>query len=353
MMRRSRTAAVIVLGVGIALVGQGAMGGPIDPFAFTSLGLLNITGGSYTLDTSSDTLSDSGGTVLFTGTTYNGIAVFDFSQIAISNASIGVTGSDPLALLSQGNSGITNSMINVSSREINFDPSPAGPGGFAGGANGPGSGPGGGADGRGSGGGGFGGAGGAGGAGGFATPFGGGIGGQGGLPYGNLGIQLVGGSGGGADGGPGGGGGGAIEFGAAGALTISGDNSIWAKGDGGSHNNTGAGGGIFLHADSVSLIGQDVLDVSGGNGGGPVSQYGDYGGGGGGGQILILSNSLNLSGGNQEYNLGGGNGGSPGTFSMQLVPEPSSIVLLISALPVAAYICRQRRVGSRAANRKA
>ena len=86
-MKRSGMAAVAVLGLAVAVGSPMARGGPLDPNAFTSLGTLNITGGSYTFDTSTDQLFDAAGHVLFTGVTYNGIAVFDFSEITMSGVS--------------------------------------------------------------------------------------------------------------------------------------------------------------------------------------------------------------------------------------------------------------------------
>jgi hypothetical protein len=67
----------------------------------------------------------------------------------------------------------------------------------------------------------------------------------------------------------------------------------------------GSGGGIFLHAASVSLAGSDVLDVSGGHGG---PGTGLAGGGGGGGRILILASSYSPPD-PSVFNLAGGAGG--------------------------------------------
>jgi hypothetical protein len=83
--------------------GVGARGGPLDPNAFTSLGTLNITSGSSTFNTTTDQLLDSSNNVLFTRVTYNGIAVFTFSGVTISGGAFTATGSNPLALLPQGN----------------------------------------------------------------------------------------------------------------------------------------------------------------------------------------------------------------------------------------------------------
>src|SRR6516164_905171 len=112
-MKRSSMASVAVLGLAVAVGTPQARGGPLDPNAFTPLGTLNITSGSYTFNTTTDQLLDSSNNVLFTGVTFNGIAVFDFSQIAIGGGTFTGTGSQPLALLSQGD--ITmNGTIDVS-----------------------------------------------------------------------------------------------------------------------------------------------------------------------------------------------------------------------------------------------
>jgi hypothetical protein len=344
-MRRT-TMAAVVLGLAVALGTPMARGGgPLDPGAFPSLGTLNISGGSYTFNTTTDQLLDSSNNVLFTGVTFNGIAVFDFSQITIGGGTIGSTGSQPLALLSQGDIRSTGSSIYLNGGSY-FSAYIAGPGGYnGGGPGGAGAGPGGGGAGYGGrvplggGGGGFGGRGGSGGSGGVNFP--------GGPPYGDLGTKLEGGSGGGA-GSSGGGGGGAIELGAIGSITINGG-TIQAEGSSPQNGGGGAGGGIFLHANSVSLIGSsssDLLDVSGGYGGSLFG--GSYAGGGGGGRILILANSYSASG-PRLFNLAGGSGGSVppgqgfgGVLTISIVPEPSSLVLLATALPAVAYALRRR-----------
>ena len=55
-MGRSRMAAVAVLGFAVALLTPAARGGPLDPGAFTPLGTLNISSGSYTINTSTGQL---------------------------------------------------------------------------------------------------------------------------------------------------------------------------------------------------------------------------------------------------------------------------------------------------------
>jgi hypothetical protein len=164
-------------------------------------------------------------------------------------------------------------------------------------------------------------------------------------------MQLIGGSGGGGGGSVGGGGGGAIELGATGSLTIA-QSTIEAFGGSGgfgdlftSAGGGGSGGGIFLHADSVSLagfVGLALLDVSGGSSIGLIP--GSAGGGGGGGRILILANSYTATG--QVFDLANGGGvgfAGAGVLTIgALVPEPSSLVLLATVLPMVAYAWRRR-----------
>ena len=82
-------AAIAVIRRGISLAER--QGRPAPPSAFTSLGTLNITSGSYTFNTTTDQLLDASSNVLFTGVTSNGIAVFDFSQINISGGTFTAT----------------------------------------------------------------------------------------------------------------------------------------------------------------------------------------------------------------------------------------------------------------------
>ena len=121
-MQRSGMAVAAVLGFAVAVGSPMARGGPLDPGAFTSLGTLNISSGSYTFNTTDAQLLDSSNNVLFQGVIYNGIAVFDFSQIAISGGTITTTGfltptpgvlGQPLALLSQGDISFTGGSINL------------------------------------------------------------------------------------------------------------------------------------------------------------------------------------------------------------------------------------------------
>src|SRR5215467_3866915 len=110
-MKRSSVSVVLLFAVAPLL--PAARGGPLNPGAFTPLGTLNISSGSYTFNTTTDQLLDSSNNVLFTGVTFNGIAVFDFSGITISGGTFTGTGGNPLALLSQGNISLTGGNINL------------------------------------------------------------------------------------------------------------------------------------------------------------------------------------------------------------------------------------------------
>ncbi len=354
----------LVVALGFSLLFVAAMpasADALDPRAFAPVGPFPTAAGTYTFDTNIldstiPTLNGPNG-VLLTGVVYNGIAVFDFSTITVNSNQVFVgagaplnalPGGLPLALLSRGDINV-NGTIDVSAR----DPF-GGPGGYSGGFSG-GGGPGAGANGQNTldtngsgitsspGGGGFGGSG---GNGGFASfshgsptgviPFGGAPGGG---SYGNLANSLQGGSSGGTStlsraGGPfpGGGGGGAIEVGAVGGITVRG--SILANG--GFYASGGSGGGIYLHSDSVALLG--VLSAQGGGSSAPGG-----GGGGGGGRVLIQAGPGGFNGNVGGINISGGNGssfdpfseafsaaGDPGivTISGTVVPEPASLVLL-------------------------
>jgi len=302
-----RYAAVLFVAAAIVNLGSAARA-QLDPTDFTSLGALNVTSGTLTIDT--DHLTISGSTIsTISGApalNQNGgpqIGVFDFSSINIgSSVSLTVKGSRALALLSPGNISILPTMTFVSSN--------GGLGGFQGGGvqqQGPGGdqeneagfGPGGGyAFGRSAGGGGYGGLGGVTG------------GAAGGLTYGNLFQILQGGGGGGASanlgaranavGGPGGG---ALEIVSSGNIALS---TVHMNGTAGTSSNAsnasgggGAGGGILLSAGGTLTV-SGTLDASGGNGAGFDA------GGGGGGRIGLVINSYTFGGSTVTTNLNGG-----------------------------------------------
>ena len=362
-----------------------ARGGPLNPLDFASLGTFPTTAGTYMINTSGiPTLTGPGGTSI-TGVVSNGVAVFDFDSINVaSGQEFDGTGSLPVALLSRD--AITvGGRINVSAGLSSPLGSP-GPGGY------PivfGGGPGGGRAGGitsfstgsplgtttlygGSGGGGFGGTGGAGGTTNWpATPVSppmsapGGVGGGG---YGNLLLQLQGGGGGGPGFTnvfgyfPGGGGGGAIELGAIANISVSG--SILADGFGSYPPyflgaGGGSGGGILLDGDGVTLTG--LLSAHGGDGdagggyslgkgGGSVGG----GGGGGGGEVVFdprpgvfadIGGTIDVSGGTGGSGGFGPDGTAGGAGVVNVVPEPSSLILLAMAVPAVGYALRRRKPG--------
>jgi len=301
----------------------------------------------YSFDTSNLTLYGPNGAVL-TGVDYNGIAVFDFTTITVNSGQAFVgRGMLPLALLSRSDINV-NGTIDVSGFSgINgFNSVPGGPGGF-----GSGSGPGAGADGsatitgayfKTAGGGGFGG-----GNGGaiFSSPRGAVIvasgGGSGGGGYGNLAISLQGGSGGGnlyaRAPATGGGGGGAIEVGAVGGITVSG--SILADGGSGAYDGSGggSGGGIFLHGDSVALLG--VLSAQGGSG----YYFPQGGGGGGGGQVFIQTEPGGFIGNVGGINVSGGSGSTTFPFGEMFSAAGDPGVVDINGTVVSGTLVPNRR----------
>ena len=229
------------------------------PSNYASLGSLSTPSGFdlISVNTSSEIMTLTDGRT-FTGVISEGVAVFTFSSINLSTYGIGVQGSRPFALLSQGDITLRNYGVDANA----LGQTPGAGGGLSAGQ---------GADGypAGSGGGGFGGAGGNGGA--FVStasippqpihiP-----GGAGGASYGGLTAPIQGGSGGGTGYGEAGAGGGAIELGANGTLTLSGSTMIMANGSqaSGYAAGGGSGGSISLLGNSVD-IGSSVLSVLGG-----------------------------------------------------------------------------------------
>jgi hypothetical protein len=167
--------------------------------------------------------------------------------------------------------------------------------------------------------------------------------GRGGGSYGDLALLLQGGSGGGGipalgpRHSPGGGGGGVVEIGAVGGITVGG--GILANGITpglGFGGGGGSGGGIFLHGNSVGLLPESVLSAKGGGGASP-----SLSGGGGGGRVLIQAGPSGFTGDVSSINVSGGPGGTlptippnsgdpgeAGVVTLNVVPEPASLVLL-------------------------
>jgi hypothetical protein len=342
--RRLGVFSMIVLSLLLAMRGR-ASAGPLDPFAFTSLGAFPTTPGDYTLINLSPPfggpiqLTGPGGTFtsVFASSGSSPVLVFDFDSInLVSGMRISantIANSPPIVFLSRSNAIIAGTLDVSAGGQPMTVTSVGGPGA---GYPFPNSGIGGiGAIGSshgttiflsGSGGGGFGGPGTAGSdinPQGFTVP-----GGSGGLSHDNITQSLGGGSAGGrqADGMiTNGGGGGGVEIGAAGSLTISGH--IFADGGVGSGaGGGGSGGGILLHATSVDLSGSlEALGGAGGSGGltsvgGPIGA----GGAGGGGQVAILYSSSYSN----EGTISVGNG----IVTARLIPEPASLILLGTGL---------------------
>ena len=330
----------------------------LDPNAFASLGDFTLNAGTYTIDTDALSYAGNAGGILSSG-----IAVFDFSTITIgTNATINVTGTHPLALLSRSDFALgTGSSINlnggmggvgISNNHTGGNPPPAdsgiaGAGGYAGSQ-----GPGGGSYGfsGGGGGGGFGGKGGNG----YTSPS---FGAPGGQAYGDLKAKLEGGSGGGAgsylqgtfgliaSGGGGGGGGGALEIATIDRLSIEG--SFHADdGMGGSSSfggGGGAGGGILLAGRRVEIATTGSLTARGGWGGSST-----LGGTGGGGRITIQTASDADFINNGSMDVRGGNYYSDGkgvvTINGRVAPAPGSLVVaFIGAIPGGILLLRRKR----------
>jgi autotransporter-associated beta strand protein len=337
-MSRTRTAvfaAVLILAAAPAARGQ------LDPNAYTSLGTLNHPSGPLTINTDTLTIS---GAITFTGVALNQnggpqVAVFDFDSITIgSAATVTLTGSRPLALLSRGNATIQATLtIPTNSPFL---------GGYAGGYIGSetttsgfnilvtgqaGAGPGGGGATGGAGGGGYGGKG------GLAA------GGLGGVPYGNLLQTLQGGSGGGAYVNDyygdqaiasGGAGNGALEVVAAGTVTVASVSAIGTNGSGSTSVNTGngtfyraaggAGGGILLSG-GTGLTVTGNLDVHGGDGSASTG-FGNTSAGGGGRIALTGLSGYTLGSSPFSFNLNGGNGAGNGYAGVTTVDALTTFV---------------------------
>jgi hypothetical protein len=326
----------------------------LDPSAFASLGAFPTLAGTYNVDTSTATptiLLPGGGSLQ--GVIYNGLAVFDFDSINITQGmSFFDRGNEgtPLVLLSRGNAVIAGTV------DVSALGSTGGPGGFSG-THFPyeTSGPGGGNSGLvaadhlrlvGAGGGGGGGFGGPGSNGQNIPNFTLG-GGAGGPAYGDITKKLEGGSAGGTafkdvqgTWGPGGGGGGAVEIGALGTLTVSGT----IKANGGysaavpppSGVGAGSGGAILLHGNSV-VLGGTLSALGGLSGGSPNPDLYGVGGAGGGGRIAVLYYS--------SYNQDGVINIGNGSLIVAAVPEPSPLWLsaVVSVAGLTGYLWSRGR----------
>jgi len=282
-MRAVSTAGIVVVTLVCSCHSVQALGAPLDPMVFPTLGSFSRSAGTVTFDTSALSLSANGvqvgsATLHSQGSGLPEIAVFTFDSLLLPGEPgrvglrVEVTGSRPLAILSRGDLTIFP-VIEVAPGTLGGGPNagvgaagsdePAQCGGFFGdcfpGRRGLGSG------------GGFGGAGAHGISYGAASA-------AGGTPYGDLLNALQGGSnGGGLSGGLGGG---AIEIGARGTVTLGGVTaSAGAPGDRGGY---GSGGGILVHAGTgESTVGFLAASSA-------ANQFG----GGGGGRIALLVPSL-------------------------------------------------------------
>ena len=328
---------VVLLAASVAY--SGTVNSLFMPDQFTSLGTLNATTGTISIDTDALTITGFGNGVA-AASQWGGVelAVFTFDSINIgSGVTLDVTGNRGLVLAAKSDLNFASALSvkggdGSSSGTDPVTPGSGGPGADDGTPGGPpsstppgatrgnggygteqpvqpvemafGHGAGGGlqmdsgpARGGAGGGGAYGGAGGTGG--GFDSH------GDGGAVYGDdLLTELYGGSGGGGGRYPGattygggGGGGGAVEFIAAQTLTVSGTLEA-GGGTGGFGANRiggggGSGGGIILAARTLDLTGASVL-ANGGDGyikpGDPL--HGGLGGGGGGGRVALYANAL-------------------------------------------------------------
>jgi hypothetical protein len=326
-----------------------ALAGPLNPLAFTSSGVLDLSPGNYTINTGGDypVLKDSNGTTLATGSFYSQgqvgfdptVAVLDFSAINVpAGVTITVQGQNPLALLSRSSITFdgTITAIGGDGQPENGSGS-AGGLGNVGGANGgnggggnhltgwPGFGPGGGPS-----------------NGVYGLTIlsfgvGGGYGGRGAdngddcytpgcsprqsNTYGNLNNELLAGSGGSGSswnilfaGVGGGGGGGAIEFVAETEITLAGSTIINANGGGTGSGDSwggggGSGGGLLFAAPVINPDNAQISAI-----GGSFS--------GGGGRVLFLTKWGRTQNIDQRVDVAGGCcNGETGTINYGILRE--------------------------------
>ncbi|CAG0962761.1 hypothetical protein PLCT2_00852 [Planctomycetaceae bacterium] len=298
---------------------------PLDPGSFTPLAATFAPSAAVSINTT--TLDMTGGAT-FTGVNSGGVCVFCFGSVSVGVVTFNVTGTRPVAILSQ------STMTWGGTINANAATTTGGPGGYNGAAApGNGSGPGAGiGDINGGSGGGYGGKG---GDSGFGT--------VGGPVHGDLLVTLQGGSGGGrttffAVSQNGGGGGGAVELGSSGILTISAAAVINAVGAAGGDFLTGgqdgggggAGGGILLHGSSGTIAAGSMLNANGGRGGNVAGGTRICeGGGGGGGRIHLVNmtgtGTTNVTGGVMGTGGGGGTAGAPGTVTTGAAAFPPTL----------------------------
>ena len=360
--RKIAPAVLLLAGAGLATP---TLAVPLNPLAHASLGALSLDAGSYSLltDGAAPTLRDGSNQLLATGwyvaqaDAFNPqVAVFGFDSIQVAlGATITAVGSHPLALLSRGGvqfAGLLDAAGRHGGQQNAGLGGRGGPGGGAGGTGGsdigePGAGPGGGA-------GGFGGLG------NCSWGEGGAYGGGGGnwnpcrtaaAAYGNPALVLNGGSGGGASGpnlfgtgAGGGGGGGGVELGAVGQITLLGGTLLDVTGgnfgDGLAVNaGGGSGGGLLLHAQTISLLpdanGPVRLDASGYSGG----------------RISFVTASGGVLGNTGSVSVGANFYGQVGVIDYGVpaaVPEPSTALLaLVGAAGLMAWRRRPNAATSR------
>lgn len=308
--RAARGMSMAVVMAALAVAAWGATeGSRFDPNDFTSLGILNITSGTITFNTTNLTVTGFGNGVTSTTEGGQSVAVFTFDNVSITGtATINVTGIRPLVILSKQDFVLSRTLSVTGASSTTATGGTGMLGGFNG-ANGNGSGSGPGLGGK------------ANNEGGAGASYGG-LGGIGatantavGPTYGDLDLfNLYGGSGGGGGGsgsnsGGGGAGGGAVSIGALGTIWIQAGGVIEANGGAGAFatrfgGGGGSGGSILLSAPTVTNSGS--LHARGGNGGGATQSNREGGGGGGGGRIAIFANTLTVG----TTSVAGGGGGT-------------------------------------------
>lgn len=291
------------------MAGLPALAAPLDPFAYTSLGALNVTSGNISFDFLTNTLTAPGGIIYSAAMQAQpggpDIAVFTFDSVNITTGAVPILsngGHTPIAILSRSDMVFGGTVSRVANGSTVRADVLAGSGaGFGGAGGGPG----------------------------------------GGAPYGNLLNIFEGGSRGGSFAtvaGGGGFGGEALQLVAAGTLSVSGSvtatggsgNSAISKGTFGPDGaGGGSGGGILLAASEVLVTG--TIGAAGGKGGSSQSgTIGSGGAGGGGGRVVVVPSTYTL-GSLQADVSGGAPGSGPTSFGSGAVGTaeltPTSLVI--------------------------